>query len=131
MTPGACPAVNPESYLNCRTVSGDFGAVRSGTIESPELNATRQLRSCSRSKACVASRGYEFGSAGDAAGAAAGAGARTVIAEVPCTPSDVAESEALPPPTAVAYPLDETVTTDVLLLAHEMGRPVRTFPFAS
>jgi len=55
----------------------------------------------------------------------------TVTDAVPVFPSLVAVIVALPAPTAVTTPLDDTVATALLLVVHVIVRPVRTTLFAS
>jgi len=55
----------------------------------------------------------------------------TVIAAAPLLPSLVAVIVAVPEPTPVTSPVDETDATLVLLDPHVMVRPESTFPFAS
>src|SRR5439155_795894 len=61
----------------------------------------------------------------------AGAGAVTVMAEVPLLPSLVAVIVAEPAVTPVTSPLPPTVATALLLLAQVTVRPLSGFPFAS
>src|SRR5207249_4195137 len=61
----------------------------------------------------------------------AGAGAATVMADVPLLPSLVAVIVAEPAVTPVASPLPPTVATALLLLAQVTVRPLSGFPFAS
>jgi hypothetical protein len=55
----------------------------------------------------------------------------TVTEAVPVLPSLVAVMVAVPPPTAVTVPLDDTVATAALLVVQTTVRPVRTTPFWS
>ena len=55
----------------------------------------------------------------------------TVIADVPLFVSDVAVMVAEPATTPRTKPLELTVATDALLLAHVIVRPVSGFPLAS
>jgi hypothetical protein len=52
----------------------------------------------------------------------------TVTEAVPDLPSLVAVIVAVPPPTAVTVPVDDTVATALLLVVQTMVRPVRTAP---
>jgi hypothetical protein len=55
----------------------------------------------------------------------------TVIVDVPDLPSLVAVIVAVPPPTAVTVPLDDTVATAPLLVVQTTVRPVSTAPLWS
>jgi hypothetical protein len=61
----------------------------------------------------------------------AGAGAATVTVAPPLWPSLVATIDAEPALTAVATPVDDTVTTSGFALDHVMVRPVSVLPAAS
>lgn len=60
-----------------------------------------------------------------------GAGALTVMTDVPLFPSLSAVIVAFPAETAVTRPDADTVATPVLFELHETTRPVRTLLFAS
>jgi hypothetical protein len=67
----------------------------------------------------------------DATVGAGGGGAVTTICDVPLFPSLVAVMVALPAPTAVTSPADDTVATPLLLDDQEIWRPASAFRLAS